>query len=214
MITGYWQNAVIAIGAMVVVGVAATCLAQPPAVRSLRVREASEVPEPLPPVEPDEPASPSDRQVAAALLPEERSIGSLTVDIEARGEKMPADVARPHFEAQDLAVEIGLDRDMVVFWEAPATFHKPLYFEDRDLERYGYGAIPVLRPGLSGVRFLGSTVSLPYQLAAKPPYRRVYTLGQDRPGDLAPRFWHRPDLRFEPSAVCVGTVAGLIVLIP
>src|SRR5262249_5534538 len=38
-------------------------------------------------------------------------------------------------------------------WKAPATCHKPLYFEDVQLERYGHSWNPVLQPFMSAGHF-------------------------------------------------------------
>ena len=71
-------------------------------------------------------------------------------------------------------------------WTSPATCHKPLYFEEVQLERYGHSAGPILQPILSGAHFFGSAVMLPYKTGLNPPNECQYTLGHYRPGDCAP----------------------------
>lgn len=78
---------------------------------------------------------------------------------------------------------------MVETWEAPAFAHRPLYFEEVNLERYGHYA-PRCQPVLSAAHFAASLVSLPYQMYV---YRRcepIYTLGHYRPGSCNPHQIH------------------------
>ncbi len=71
-------------------------------------------------------------------------------------------------------------------WKASGTCHKPLYFEDVHLERYGHSWNPVLQPFLSGAHFFTSVVVLPYKIGLNPPNECMYTLGYYRPGSCAP----------------------------
>ncbi len=71
-------------------------------------------------------------------------------------------------------------------WKAASTCHKPLYFEDVQLERYGHSWNPVLQPFISGAHFFVSVPLLPYKMGLKTPNECVYTLGYYRPGSCAP----------------------------
>ena len=71
-------------------------------------------------------------------------------------------------------------------WKASGVCHKPLYFEDVQLERYGHSAGPILQPALSSAHFFASVVSLPYQMGINPPNECRYPLGYYRPGNCAP----------------------------
>jgi hypothetical protein len=85
-------------------------------------------------------------------------------------------------------------------WEAPATRHLPLLFEEPNLERlgYGYGLFDVglceegphrgqrLQTVVSGVNFFGRIPFLPYMAHVRPLTDPVYTLGTDRPGSPVP----------------------------
>jgi hypothetical protein len=71
-------------------------------------------------------------------------------------------------------------------WKATGTCHKPLYFEDVQLERYGHSWNPVLQPFMSAGHFFGSVALLPYHMGIHPPGECQYTLGYYRPGDCAP----------------------------
>ncbi len=71
-------------------------------------------------------------------------------------------------------------------WKASNLCHKPLYFEDEQLERYGHSAGPVLQPLKSTAHFFVQLVSLPYQMGIHPANECQYALGFYRPGNCAP----------------------------
>ncbi|NUQ62099.1 MAG: hypothetical protein HUU20_06405 [Pirellulales bacterium] len=92
----------------------------------------------------------------------------------------------------------------------------PLYFEEVNLERYGYRwpDAPALQPALSGAQFFLTLPLLPYKVCADPPLECNYTLGDYRPGSAAPYRVHLPPCRPAAGAAEAGAVAGLILLIP
>ncbi len=73
-----------------------------------------------------------------------------------------------------------------VTWRASSLCHKPLYFENRQLERYGHSRGPFAQPVHSTVHFFTSLVLLPYNTAIWPANECQYSLGFFRPGDCAP----------------------------
>jgi hypothetical protein len=76
---------------------------------------------------------------------------------------------------------------MITFtWTASALCHKPLYFEEVQLERYGHMAGPMKQAALSGVHFFGNIFFLPYHMGLNPPNECQYALGYYRPGSCAP----------------------------
>lgn len=79
-------------------------------------------------------------------------------------------------------------------WAASASCHKPLYFEQVGVERYGHSSGPIVQPIVSGAHFFGSIVMLPYKAGLHPPNECLYTLGHYRPGDCAP--WLVPGFPF------------------
>ncbi|TWT43412.1 hypothetical protein [Botrimarina hoheduenensis] len=97
---------------------------------------------------------------------------------------------------EDYPYECSIDDGMVgaprcwaeitYMWKASALCHKPLYFEDVHLERYGHSWGPVLQPLVSGAHFFGRLPVLPYCIGLKTPNECVYTLGHYRPGSCAP----------------------------
>jgi hypothetical protein len=99
-------------------------------------------------------------------------------------------------------------------WSATNSVHRPLYFEQVNAERYGYGCAPCLQPVASTAHFFASAVALPYQMAADCPRSCVYTLGHYRPGDCVPRQWHYWPCSVKGGVVQAATVVGLVALIP
>ncbi len=74
-----------------------------------------------------------------------------------------------------------------VQWKAPNHSHKPLYFEQPHLERYGHTLGPVLQPLVSTAHFFTTIGLLPYKMGIHPPYECQYPLGYYRPGDCVPQ---------------------------
>jgi hypothetical protein len=99
-------------------------------------------------------------------------------------------------------------------WSATRFCHRPLYFEQVNVERYGYTVSPILQPAISGAHFFLSIPALPYKMTVHPPRECIYTLGYYRAGSRVPRRWHH--LPWDPTAATVeGLVAtGLVFLIP
>ena len=70
-------------------------------------------------------------------------------------------------------------------WKASALCHKPLYFQQPKLERYGH-TFGLLTPIISVGHFFVMVPCLPYNMGLEPPWECVYPLGWYRPGDCAP----------------------------
>jgi hypothetical protein len=71
-------------------------------------------------------------------------------------------------------------------WISPVFYHKPLYFEQPNLERYGVGTNCRLQPAASAIHFFGTIPLLPYKILTQHPCEKYYTLGNNRPGDCVP----------------------------
>ncbi len=99
-------------------------------------------------------------------------------------------------------------------WTASALCHKPLYFEEVQLERYGHTAGPIKQPLISGAHFFLNICALPYKMAINPPMECQYPLGYYRPGDCAP--WQIPPvpLSLRGAAAQAGVWVGGIFIIP
>ncbi len=107
------------------------------------------------------------------------------------------------------------DFEPVVFtWTASGLCHKPLYFEERQLERYGHTTGPFTEPVLSGAHFFLNVAVLPYKMGMNPPNECQYPLGYYRPGSCAPRLL--PPVPISPRGALwqAGAVTGLVFLLP
>jgi hypothetical protein len=98
-------------------------------------------------------------------------------------------------------------------WKAAGNCHKPLYFEDWNLERYGHSH-GALDPVLSAAHFFVTLPVLPYKMGVELPWECVYPLGYYRPGNCAP--WTVPavPISCRGFAVEAATVTGLVFLLP
>lgn len=71
-------------------------------------------------------------------------------------------------------------------WKASALCHKPLYFEEVELERYGHSLGPFAQPVCSTAHFFLNIAVLPYKMGMHTPCECQYALGYYRPGNCAP----------------------------
>ncbi len=99
-------------------------------------------------------------------------------------------------------------------WKASALCHKPAYFEDVQLERYGHTCCPILQPAVSYGRFLGTILILPYLMGVNPPNECIYDLGYYRPGNCAPYMLEPLPISLRGGLMQAGVVVGGVALIP
>lgn len=99
-------------------------------------------------------------------------------------------------------------------WAASALCHKPLYFEEVQLERYGHSMPPARQAAMSGVHFFGSIFFLPYQMGLNPPNECQYALGYYRPGSCAPWLIPAVPLSARAARMQVGALTGAITWLP
>lgn len=184
--------------------------------------EAPRVRSPIVPSQPAEEvkAPVAEKKRASDFDLDSRPIGAVTTNIRCQQGDLPQDVAQAKLKSlRERAFDNLTDREweaLCYFWEAPALRHCPLYFEEVNLERYGYcwpGLKPI-QPVLSCGQFFVTLPLLPYKVWCEPPRECDYTLGQYRPGSPAPYQVQLPCWRPGAAAFEVGTVAGLILLIP
>ena len=99
-------------------------------------------------------------------------------------------------------------------WKAAGNCHKPLYFEDWSLERYGHSHGPLADPFFSAAHFFVTLPVLPYKMGVELPWECVYPLGYYRPGSCAP--WTIPavPMSCRGFAVQAATVTGIVFALP
>jgi hypothetical protein len=114
-------------------------------------------------------------------------------------------------------------------WDAPATRHLPLFFEEPNLERLGYlhrnflndcgyETNPVVaecvQPFVSAAHFFGRVPFIPYIAGIQPPLEPVYTLGVDRPGSPVVYRDYLIPLSLRGTIYEAGVVCGILFGIP
>lgn len=99
-------------------------------------------------------------------------------------------------------------------WKAAGYCHKPLYFEDWALERYGHSHGGLVDPFVSAAHFFVTLPVLPYKMGVELPWECVYPLGYYRPGSCAP--WTVPavPISLRGFAVEAATITGIVFLVP
>ncbi|TWT96875.1 hypothetical protein Pla108_26500 [Botrimarina colliarenosi] len=104
--------------------------------------------------------------------------------------------------------------DVTYMWKASGLCHKPLYFEDVHLERYGHSWGPFVQPLVSGAHFFGSIPVLPYKMGLQAPNECVYTLGYYRPGDCAPYLLDPIPFTWRAALFQAGATVGVAAILP
>jgi hypothetical protein len=99
-------------------------------------------------------------------------------------------------------------------WKASALCHKPLYFEDEQLERYGHSFAPCCQPLISGAHFFTRLPVLPYCMGVEPPTECVYALGHYRPGSCAPYMCDPIPISYRGALFQAGAVVGAAAVLP
>jgi hypothetical protein len=103
---------------------------------------------------------------------------------------------------------------MTFTWKASGLCHKPLYFEDEDLDRYGHTWGPFLQPVLCGAHFFASIGMLPYNIGLQPPTECIYSLGYYRPGSCAPYKIDPMPITVRAAACEAGAATGIYFFLP
>ncbi len=148
-------------------------------------------------------------------------IGELTTDVSIRtdGDRDPADVILPQpcslpEKTYDPNLRPSTWASTSFAWKASGLCHKPLYFEDVHLERYGHSWGPYLQPVISGAHFFLTVPILPYKMGLNPPSECLYTLGYYRPGSCAPYLLDPIPLSIRAAFAQGGVSTGMAFLIP
>lgn len=124
---------------------------------------------------------------------------------------------------QDYPFECGFGNEMhtprqwpqiTYMWKASGLCHKPLYFEQVQLERYGHSWGPYVQPIMSGAHFFGSVAILPYKMGIRTPNECVYTLGYYRPGSCAPYMIEAVPFTWRAAFFQGMSAAGAAVALP
>lgn len=91
--------------------------------------------------------------------------------------------------------------------------HRRLYFEQRNLERYGWD-LGIISPVVSATRFYWDMAWLPYHIGTDPCRRYECSAGQCLPGDPVPLLLYPPQLSVTGFIFEAATVATLFAIFP
>nr|WP_236621221.1 hypothetical protein [Rhodopirellula sallentina] len=92
--------------------------------------------------------------------------------------------------------------------------HKPLYFEEVNLERYGHTAGPLAQPVISSAHFFLNIAVLPYKMGVHSPHECQYALGYYRPGNCAPWIIPPVPLSVKGAWYQAAAITGTALLVP
>jgi hypothetical protein len=104
--------------------------------------------------------------------------------------------------------------EVTYMWKAAANCHKPLYFEQHQLERYGHSWGPCLQPIVSGAHFFTRLPVLPYCMGITPPNECIYPLGYYRPGNCAPYMVDPIPFTWRAALFQAGATVGTAAILP
>ena len=139
-------------------------------------------------------------------------------------DKVNLSIAIVGTEGEDYPFECSIDdgtmhagrcwEQTTYMWKASAMCHKPLYFEDEQLERYGHSFSPCFQPFVSGAHFFCTLPVLPYCMGVEPPCECIYALGHYRPGNCAPYMCNPVPLSVRGALFEAGVVTGTAAILP
>lgn len=146
-----------------------------------------------------------------------KPIDQVTIDIRPKDGEVPHDIASDRFARMGRELQsIGHSRPWhpnTYAWMAPRLAHRPLYFEDVNLERHGYHW-SVLQPAVSAAHFFGRLPAIPYMRGAYPPRQQYYTLGNYRPGSQVPFYLSRLPVSLRGALMESGAIVSGFQIIP
>jgi len=100
------------------------------------------------------------------------------------------------------------------YWKASGLCHKPLYFEQVALERYGHSWAMPVQAVFSGAHFFATVPILPYKMGMDPPWECQYALGYYRPGNCAPFLVPAVPISVRGGLLQAGVMTGGVFLFP
>lgn len=137
-----------------------------------------------------------------------------TVDLNIRVDGVPGEDFPYECQLGEETLKPRVWSEITYTWKASALCHKPLYFEDVQLERYGHSWPRCAQPLVSGAHFFGSAAILPYKMGLKTPNECVYALGHYRPGSCAPYYIEALPFTWRAAAFQAGAVTGIHFALP
>ncbi|XZE18503.1 hypothetical protein SH449x_003800 [Pirellulaceae bacterium SH449] len=99
-------------------------------------------------------------------------------------------------------------------FKASGSCHKPLYFEEPQLERYGHEWGPVVQPVISTANFVKNVAILPYKMGIHPMNECQYPVGYYRPGECAPWTVGPVPISLRGALFQAGAITGASAILP
>lgn len=99
-------------------------------------------------------------------------------------------------------------------FKASGSCHKPLYFEEPQLERYGHEWGPVVQPVISTANFVKNVAILPYKIGIHPMNECQYPVGYYRPGECAPWTVGPVPISLRGALLQAGAITGASAVLP
>ncbi len=137
-----------------------------------------------------------------------KKIGEITDNIVPEGTEFPQECT--------LGDEPFMSRQwgcVTYHWKASGVCHKPLYFQQVAVERYGH-TWPLIQPLVSAANFFGTFPVLPYKMGLSMPNECIYPLGYYRPGSCAPYMINAVPISVRAGLMQAGAWVGGVYLIP
>ncbi len=164
-----------------------------------------------------------DQESAAHVTPEEECSRGLEAITESVIGNIDLNIAVMGDPGDELPYECTLEggtfaqrlwAETLYTWKASSLCHKPLYFEELALERYGHSKGPYVQPLYSAAHFFASLPALPYLMGLRPPKECVYALGHYRPGSCAPYLKYPIPISTRGALFEAGAVVGAAAVLP
>ncbi|WP_238758067.1 hypothetical protein [Rubinisphaera margarita] len=147
---------------------------------------------------------------------DDQPLAEVRLDISPKKGPLPEDRTPAQAERMVLVHVPGTQRDWCAHeqhWNAPQTTHAPLYFEEPNLERYGYSR-GYWQPLVSGVQFFATAPLLPGLMTIDPPNSVQYELSESDPGSMTPYAPRQPEWTYKAVLVELTAVTGMAFIIP
>jgi hypothetical protein len=144
-------------------------------------------------------------------LSEMKKISAITNNVTAQ----PGELPRECFFDNRVLSPSNRDWMMTTYmWKASGLCHKPLYFEQVALERYGHSTGRFSQPFVDGAHFFLTVPILPYKMGIEAPWECKYALGYYRPGSCAPYIIPPLPLSARGAVLEAATAAALVYTLP
>ena len=204
-------------------GVAARAdLGQPQAALIVRAQATNPAPGSLPPARPGEAAIQNEPYVRLETPGKEKLFGSRETEreLEERMRQEAKDAGRAEavqFPERAVlttdAYQPRLSAPIVVLAEPSYVVYRPLYFEEKNSERYGWD-LGFIQPVVSTLNFYKDVALFPAHFSAYPHRRFETSAGQCRPGDPVPLLLYPPEITLTGAAGEAGLLTGLFLIVP